>query len=90
MKYLMTFWTTTAAFRAEKAMQEHAANFAFELVAVPLELAETCHGYGLLLTLGTAGQMEEAENILREAGVKWKAEWEMSDPYKKINGGEEA
>ena len=71
----MTFWTTTAAFRAEKALMDKVVNCDFKLVAVPVELAETCHGYGLQFTLGAREQLGEAEEILKDAGVEWKAEW---------------
>lgn len=84
MKFLMTFWTTTAAFRAEKALMDKVVNCDFKLVAVPVELAETCHGYGLQFTLGAREQLGEAEEVLKAAGVEWKAEWEMSVPYKKL------
>lgn len=84
MKYLVTFWTTTAAFRAEKAVEEKVVNFDYKLVAVPVELAETCHGYGLLVSSSSEDVLGEAESVLRGAGVEWKAEWEMSVPYKKL------
>lgn len=90
MKFLITFWTTTAAFRAEQALSKGVVNCSYKLIAVPIELAETCHGYGLLFDVNSAEQMDEPKKILADADVKWKAIWQMETPFKKIEGGADA
>lgn len=84
MKCLMTFWTTTAAFRAEQALSGAVLNCQMKLVAVPIELAETCHGYGIEFDLPDADALDEPEKILLNAGVNWKAEWKIEIPYQRL------
>jgi hypothetical protein len=90
LKFLITFWTTTAAFRAEQALSKGVVNFSYKLIAVPVELAATCHGYGLLFSVNDAKQLEEPKKILSDAGAEWKAIWQMEAPFKKIEGDTDA
>lgn len=76
MKFLFTFETTTAAFKAEKALGD--AGFIAYAEAVPFELSKTCYGIGVSFD---SDVKDTAIDVLGKEDIAWRRLWQ-----KKLGG----
>ena len=73
MKFLFTFETTTAAFKAEKALGD--ADFVAHAETVPFELSKTCYGIGVSFE---SEVKETAVDVLGKEDIAWRRLWQKN------------
>lgn len=81
-KYLITFKSTTAAFRANLFVTQtsdfRAIQSKTEIVAVPLALTNTCYGTGMEVT-ATESEIQKLYNALKKEKIDFKRFWHEKD-----------
>ena len=78
MQFLFTFATTTAAFKAEKALR--GIGLKAEAEAVPFALSKTCYGLGVAFESPNSFLAKEA---LKKQDIEWRRLWiKDGDNYK--------
>lgn len=85
MEFLITFESTTAAFRAEQAVRKDLPRIIPELVSVPFKLAATCYGIGMKF-IGTKNDVSDIFHLCSEKTIAIKRIWQkVEEDYVAFN-----